>query len=159
MGWRSLGWDFLGPHIDGKWWVPATMGNRRFRRAVLDTGSSNIIFPGSCEHPESPDEQVPEQLRIVLCGDFEGGGPALLSHCMGVTRERLGGVGGQHHHHYEFWLDVEISGLPLPDLIPVIFMRTNYPIIGLAPFVAAGYRFRFERGGAWVTRKWSSGKR
>ena len=72
---------------------------------------------------------------------------------MGVTRERVGGVGGQYHHHYEFWLDVEISGLPVPDLIPVIFMRTNYPIIGLAPFVAAGYRFQFERGGAWVTRK------
>lgn len=152
MGWQSLGWDFLGPHIDGKWWVSALLGERRFRRAVLDTGSSNIIFPGACENPASPDEQIPEQLRILLCGEFEGGGPILDSPCMGVTREKIGGVGGQHLHHYEFWLDFDITGLPVPDIVPVIFMPTNYPIIGLAPFVAVGYRFHFDRSGAWVKR-------
>lgn len=156
MGWRSLGWTFLGPHIDGKWWIPVTMGSHQFRRAVLDTGSSHIIFPGSCEYPRSPDEQIPEQLRIDLCGGCEGGDPVLFSPCMGITREKIGGVAGQHRHHYEFWLDFEIPGLPVPDLVPVIFMRTNYPIIGLAPFVASGFRFQFERRGAWV--KCPSGK-
>jgi len=152
MGWRTFGWEFLGPYVDGKWWVTVTLGARRFKRAVLDTGSSNIILPGSCEYPASPDEQVPEQLRIFLCGDFDGGDPVLVSPCMGVTRERIGGVGGQHRHHYEFWLDFNIPHLPLPDVVPVIFIPTAYPIIGLAPFVACGFCFRFERSGAWVKR-------
>lgn len=91
-----------------------------------------------------------KKLRILLRGDYEGGDPVLVSPCMGVTRERIGGVGGLHRYHYEFWLDIDIPDLPMPDVIPVIFMQTDYPIIGLAPFVAFGYRFRFEQGGAWV---------
>lgn len=121
----------------------------RYPRAIVDTGSPFIIFPGTC--PMSPSDAVtlPDIVHVQVAANSAEYIDINLS-----PRGRVfqcGGVGGTLRDRYVFCADVTVTGLEFPDLVSVIFfdpIDLSYtPIISIDLIIQYGHSVVFSREG------------
>lgn len=163
---RRLASRYHGQFRESQWFTPLEVTlqsvdgpfSRRWDHALLDTGASVHVLPGTCASIKSnEDARIPSHLEVDLRMPPGNGGsqtPVYETNYLPVhdlTKEPIRGVESAGLRRFMFWAAFSGCHIPTLDLATVIFMDIDYPILSVGECVKNGICFEFGDHGfrAW----------